>query len=254
MHMNKVSEFRIATAEIPAYDLRQSLAIHRRLRANPDARDIPLAMLCTITRYLPNEYPDWRELVNADQHAHVEELMRDYLERHPEPEHKKVVVPAKEQLFPPPALYFDRRVRRVVDMFQTDVEQGLRASQIEERRSFYGRNDLPAPPRPNVFGMLWTQVCRSAQTNSSGRSHTRSSPLPFPLSDHRLYGHHSDPCISPCGLSWRHQELHSATGGRTVQRDCGICAGVQGEPRARSTVDIACACGILGLRSRYYFI
>ncbi|KAJ2788678.1 hypothetical protein H4R21_006942, partial [Coemansia helicoidea] len=61
-------------------------------------------------------------------------------------------------VFPPPSLYFDRTVEKLVAMYRTDVASGLAPEQVEERRAFYGRNELPRPARRPWWKIVWVQL------------------------------------------------------------------------------------------------
>jgi Ca2+-transporting ATPase len=56
------------------------------------------------------------------------------------------------------ALYFDKNVEKLANMFGSDITQGLPSSRIPELAAHYGANKLPAPPKPSVLKMLWTQL------------------------------------------------------------------------------------------------
>jgi hypothetical protein len=96
--------------------------------------------------YFPNQFADWKELVKQGYHDTVASLMDEYASKMDQLKPKMPAAPTV--LFPPPALYSDRRVERVVDMFQTDVSTGLASSAISKRVEHYGQNILPSPPKP----------------------------------------------------------------------------------------------------------
>lgn len=61
-------------------------------------------------------------------------------------------------MLPLEVLHFDRSVERVLDMYQTDLTNGLKAEQRERYRKYYGRNELPKMKEKSVLGMLWGQM------------------------------------------------------------------------------------------------
>ena len=152
--IEEVEEFRLALRDISVSDLAYSLRIPRRCKF-PDLREQAIAMLFIFGSYFPTEIFTWQDFVRPKDIDDVQEYMGEYDHLKVKP---KMPVSGAQILFPPPSLYFDRRVERVVDMFRTDATKGLPSGNIEVLRDFYGPNDLPMPPKPSLLKMFWTQV------------------------------------------------------------------------------------------------
>jgi Ca2+-transporting ATPase len=43
-------------------------------------------------------------------------------------------------------------------MFFSNVRTGLPVERVDIHRAHYGGNKLPEPPKPTIWGMLWTQL------------------------------------------------------------------------------------------------
>jgi Ca2+-transporting ATPase len=150
-----VEEFRQAVGFISVTDLKHSLKIHRRVgfSSTEEQREASIGVLYLLTTHF-SQFVDWKELVQEGAQDDVEDLMKEFL-----PNMKKAKMPATSlKLLPPPSLYFDRRVERVLDMFRVDIDNGLSSSRITELLEHYGANVLPPPPKPSVLKMAWTQI------------------------------------------------------------------------------------------------
>ncbi|KAJ3110318.1 P-type ATPase [Phlyctochytrium bullatum] len=161
--VEEVDEFRTAVAAKSATDLRLSLKIHRRCKptSTPEQREDAAAILNLLTsRFV--QFEDWRELVPVDSHADAEALMKEYSSRFsPDTNEDGTLImppPEPSSLFPPPALYFDKNVEKLAQMFGTDLNNGLTEERAEELAKHYGSNKLPDPPKPSALKMLWTQL------------------------------------------------------------------------------------------------
>ncbi|KAJ3019984.1 P-type ATPase [Thoreauomyces humboldtii] len=151
--LEEVEEFRLAVAKKSATDLRHCLKIHRRCQpsSTPEQREDAAGVLALLMRYFPVH--DWKDLVDSEEHDDALKLMKDFKEKFEHP-----AMPPADHVMPPQALYFDKNVVQLAEMFGTSIETGLTSAKIEELTDFYGSNQLPTPPRESVFRMLWTQV------------------------------------------------------------------------------------------------
>ncbi|KAJ3030919.1 UNVERIFIED_CONTAM: P-type ATPase [Siphonaria sp. JEL0065] len=157
--LEEVEEFRRAVGTMSATDLRQSLNIHRRCQpySTKEQREDAAAILNLLTtRFV--QFEDWRELVRADEQDDAEELIKEYAPRFKDAEGAPIMPPVDEDLFPPPALYFDKNSEKLAHMFGSDIRTGLPSAKVTLHQAHYGPNTLPAPPKPSVFKMLWAQL------------------------------------------------------------------------------------------------
>jgi Ca2+-transporting ATPase len=166
MHPILVEEFRAIISEMDVSDLRRQLKIHYRCQPTSSTKEQKrgaLAMILLLTRFFPNQFGDWHDLVKESEHGDMERLLNSSLANEVANEEKSKMPHAPElsgALLPPPqALYFDRSVEKLLGMFsQTNKDHGLPEALVPALREQYGTNQLPAPPRPNPFKMLWEQL------------------------------------------------------------------------------------------------
>ena len=155
IYFTTVEEFRRAVTEMPAADLAYALKIHLRVQQT-DQKEAALAMLSLFKAYFPSQF-SWQELVKKKHQDDIEQVLKvsGVLD---DSSRKRMPTTAKPLLYPPPALYADRRVERILDMYKTSIAHGLKASQVQEHLAYYGFNDLPPPPRPSALKMIWVQL------------------------------------------------------------------------------------------------
>lgn len=167
MHLFLVDEFRAVISEMDVSDLRRQLKIHYRCQPTSSTREQKrgaIAMILLLTRYFPNQFGDWHDLIKESEQGDMEKLLNSSLAKEVANEEKNKMPHAQAlsgaSLLPPPqALYFDRSVDKLLSMFsQTNKDHGLPESLVPALREQYGTNQLPAPPRPNPFKMLWEQL------------------------------------------------------------------------------------------------
>jgi Ca2+-transporting ATPase len=151
--LEEVEEFRLAVSQLSSTDLMHAFKIHRRTGSTEQQR-AAVHLLMKMRVLFPQQYGDWRDLVKPGYQSVVEDLMNNT----EPPVMRAPSVKPHPQLFPPPSLYFDRKVERLLDMFQTDPSCGLKAERVALLRERYGPNRLPEPPKPSVLKMLWTQL------------------------------------------------------------------------------------------------
>ncbi|TPX50204.1 hypothetical protein SeLEV6574_g01036 [Synchytrium endobioticum] len=155
--IEEVDEFRQAVAQIPTTDLMHAMKIHQRCQpwSTPEHKQQAAVILGLLTTRF-QQFRDWHELVDDDEHDDVMTvLQKEYPEKFTRP---TMPLPSKEDLFPPPALYFDKNGERLAEMYRTDIKNGLTSDRIPELREHYGDNMLPDPPKPSALKMLWEQV------------------------------------------------------------------------------------------------
>ncbi|TPX67302.1 hypothetical protein CcCBS67573_g07541 [Chytriomyces confervae] len=157
--LEEVEEFRRAVGTKSATDLRQSLNIPGRCQPNStkEQREDAAAILNLLTtRFV--QFEDWRELVRPDEHDDAEALIKEYAPRFANAAGAPIMPPVDEDIFPPPALYFDKNSEKLAHMFGSDIHKGLPESSVPKLLAHYGPNALPPPPKPSILKMLWTQV------------------------------------------------------------------------------------------------
>ncbi|KAI8622422.1 hypothetical protein BC830DRAFT_1089015 [Chytriomyces sp. MP71] len=157
--LEEVEEFRRAVATKSATDLRQSLHIHRRCQpySTPEQREDAAAILNLLTtRFV--QFEDWHELIREDEQDDAEALIKEYAPRFQNADGAPIMPPVEDELYPPPALYFDKNSEKLAHMFGSDVQKGLPSSRVAQLLAHYGANELPPPPKPSVFKMFWTQI------------------------------------------------------------------------------------------------
>ncbi|KAF9584061.1 P-type ATPase [Lunasporangiospora selenospora] len=151
----EVQEFRQAVGEKPVSDLRHALKID--VRCGPGStvqqQQSAVALIALLASIYP-QFSDWKELVKKGGHSDVQKFMK---------EHANFVQAAKMpeiggMILAPQALCFDRRIKRCLKMYRTNLETGLPSEAIPALQEHYGRNILPEPPRTSNFKMLWTQL------------------------------------------------------------------------------------------------
>jgi Ca2+-transporting ATPase len=162
-----VDEFRAIISEMDVSDLCRQLKIHYRCQPTSSSKEQKrgaIAMILLLTRFFPNQFGDWHDLVKESEQGDMERLLNSSLATEVGNEEKSKMPHAPElsgvSLLPPPqALYFDRSVEKLLGMFsQTNKDHGLPDALVPALREQYGTNQLPSPPRPNPFKMMWEQL------------------------------------------------------------------------------------------------
>ncbi|KAG5463419.1 MAG: hypothetical protein BJ554DRAFT_7740, partial [Olpidium bornovanus] len=130
-----------------------SLRLEKRARPDdpPELKRAARSTVAHLTQY--PQFPDWRELVPEHNVGEVAPTLSDTSGALEKPKS-----PNRRLLLPPPALYFDRPVSAVLTMFRTSLGNGLPSSAIPDLQDHYGRNSLPAPPKPSTLKMLVKQL------------------------------------------------------------------------------------------------
>ncbi|CAB4407875.1 unnamed protein product [Rhizophagus irregularis] len=153
--LEEVEEFRIAVGERSLSDLYNALRLHRRCRkdADPEVKQAAVAIIYMLTEWF-SQFSDWRELVKVDEQSDVEKVMKEFTDTIKKPK----MPPLQGVALPPPSLYFDRDVTRVLKMFRTSLTDGLHSTSIEGLLEHYSPNILPEPPKTSIFRMIFNQL------------------------------------------------------------------------------------------------
>ncbi|CAG8641373.1 16785_t:CDS:10, partial [Gigaspora rosea] len=135
--------------------LYHALKLHRRCRkdVDPTVKQSAVAIIYMLTNWFP-QFSDWHELVKNEEHGDVEKVIKEYTNVIKKPK----MPPLKGVALPPPSLYFDRDVTRVLKMFRTSLTEGLPKSEIPLLLDHYGPNQLPKPPKTSIFSMILNQL------------------------------------------------------------------------------------------------
>ncbi|KAG2183376.1 hypothetical protein INT43_006382 [Umbelopsis isabellina] len=158
--LEEVEEFRMAVSEKPAFELQQSLKIHHRCQpsSSKDQKQAAIGMIYLLTT-LFSQFHDWRDLVKEKEQGDMETLLASELAGDIEKKAITKMPQSSAPLLPPPSLYFDRSVKKLLKMFpNTDPEKGLPSDAVPLLREQYGPNKLPEPPKPSALKMLWSQL------------------------------------------------------------------------------------------------
>ncbi|CAG8446177.1 28261_t:CDS:10 [Dentiscutata erythropus] len=153
--MEEVEEFRQAVREKNVSDLYHALKLHRRCRkdVDPTVKQSAVAIIYMLTNWFP-QFSDWHELVKEDEQGDIEKLIKEFTNVI-----KKPRMPSLRGVaLPPPSLYFDRDVTRVLKMFRTSLTEGLPTTEIPLLLDHYGSNQLPKPPKNSIFSMIFNQL------------------------------------------------------------------------------------------------
>lgn len=170
----EVHEFRAVVTGYPVYDLSLLLKFYDRITVLPtidasadgkilspeeERSNDALQLLSAMIKHFP-EYFSFSELVpdSSPKQAEVQAIYDGYKEIVLKEGPKFIERKERDILFPPPALYFERRSARVIDMFRTDPDKGLSSEQLTLYYEHYGFNDLPTPPKPSLLKMFLSQI------------------------------------------------------------------------------------------------
>ncbi|CAH1762900.1 14714_t:CDS:10 [Entrophospora sp. SA101] len=150
-----VEEFRQTVGEKNISDLYNSLKFHKRCRkdADPDVKQAAVAIIYMLTTWF-SQFSDWHELVKEDDQDDVEKVIKEFTDSIKKPS----MPPLQSAALPPPSLYFDRDVTRLLKMFRISLNDGLSSTSIPSLLEHYGHNQLPEPPKPSILMMIINQL------------------------------------------------------------------------------------------------
>ena len=150
--LEELDEFGKCVGEYSATDLRQRLKLHLRIEGSEQQREAAVNLLEFMTARFPQF--TWKDLVKEEYHKDTEEALKKY-EKSTDKLHMPVV---HEKFYAPQNLFFDRKIKDVVRMLDTNTEKGLDLNQVEERRKHFGPNELPKPEPASIWKLLWVQL------------------------------------------------------------------------------------------------
>lgn len=165
--LEEVIEFRTVVNQLPIFELRDRLKIH--YRCQPYSTEMQkrgaIAMVQLLQSYFPQQCDDWRDLVKQGEQDDMKELMDSPLvqqmqeERSKMPRIQNMSTTNLTLLLPPPALYFDRSLDKLMKMYpNSKPDTGLSTRSIQSLHDHYGYNELPDPSKPSAFKMFWDQI------------------------------------------------------------------------------------------------
>ncbi|KAI9315869.1 hypothetical protein BX666DRAFT_1952294 [Dichotomocladium elegans] len=169
--LEEVIEFRTVVGEKDVYDLRTQLKIHYRCQSTctEEQKRAAVGIVQMLTEFFPRHIPDWRDLIKDSAQSDMDTLLRSPLASEMAKQKNTSKMPRagglvvndeRTVILPPPqALYFDRPVERLLQMFpHTRPNYGLPSALVPALREQYGINKLPDPPRPSAIKMVWNQL------------------------------------------------------------------------------------------------
>ncbi|KAJ2308559.1 hypothetical protein H4S02_010192, partial [Coemansia sp. RSA 2611] len=157
--IEEVSEFQYCVGQKPTADLRRALKLHKRIGdGGPEEERMALVTIIRLVLACLPPGHDWRDLVDEHEQRALAPTVEKYSQIINDDAASYHMPVTGGAVFPPPALYFDRTVEKLAAMFNTDVAAGLTSEQVEERRAFYGRNELPRPVRRAWWQIVWVQL------------------------------------------------------------------------------------------------
>ncbi|KAJ2877981.1 hypothetical protein IWW38_006436, partial [Coemansia aciculifera] len=157
--IEEVNEFQNCVGLTPTADLRRALKLHKRITDDgPEEERLALATIIRLVLACLAPGHDWRDLVDEHEQRSIAPVVSKYSQIIEDDAASYHMPLTGGVIFPPPSLYFDRTVEKLVAMFKTDPASGLTSEQVEERREFYGYNELPRPVRRPWWKIVWAQL------------------------------------------------------------------------------------------------
>ncbi|KAJ2260211.1 hypothetical protein GGI01_003145, partial [Coemansia sp. RSA 376] len=157
--IEEVDEFQHCVGLTPIEDLRRALKLHKRVTdGGPEEEKLALATILRLVLACLAPGHDWRDLVDEHEQRSIAPIVSKYSQIIEDDAASYHMPLTGGVVYPPPSLYFDRTVEKLVAMFKTDPSSGLSSEQVEERRVFYGRNELPRPVHRPWWKVVWAQL------------------------------------------------------------------------------------------------
>ncbi|KAJ2707296.1 hypothetical protein FB645_000807 [Coemansia sp. IMI 203386] len=157
--IEEINEFQHCVGEKPVSELRRALKLHKRITdGGPEEEKLALVTILRLVLACLPPGNDWRDLVDEHEQRDIAPIVEKYSQIIEDDTASYHMPVTGGVVYPPPSLYFDRTIEKLVAMFQTDTVNGLRPDQVDERREFYGRNELPRPVRRPWWKIVWAQL------------------------------------------------------------------------------------------------
>ncbi|KAJ2626285.1 hypothetical protein H4R22_004869, partial [Coemansia sp. RSA 1290] len=133
--------------------------LHKRISdGGPEEEKMALVTIIRLVLACLPAGNDWHDLVDEHEQRSLAPIIEKYSQIINDDTVSYHMPVTGGAVYPPPALYFDRTVEKLVAMFKTDLSMGLTSEQVCERREFYGRNELPRPVRRPWWKIVWAQL------------------------------------------------------------------------------------------------
>lgn len=154
---NEVKECSDMIQGFNGFELAERLLFYQRI-LKPSSQNIHDAALSLL--HCVSATQDWREFFHQDDLEEIDHHLHSVQFFAPSNDIMATnsISGPPRKIFPPSALYFDKRPSRVLDMFDIDANVGLEEHRLEELRSHYGTNTLPRPAERSIFRMLLAQI------------------------------------------------------------------------------------------------
>ncbi|KAJ2717900.1 hypothetical protein H4S00_004034 [Coemansia sp. D1744] len=157
--IEEVNEFQHCVGQKPPADLRRALKLDKRISdGGPEEEKLALVTIIRLVLACLPPGHDWRDLVDEHEQRSLAPSVEKYNQIINDDTASYHMPVTGGAVYPPAALYFDRTVEKLLAMFKTDLSTGLTSEQVEERREFYGRNELPRPVRRPWWKIVWAQL------------------------------------------------------------------------------------------------
>ncbi|PVV01927.1 hypothetical protein BB560_003637, partial [Smittium megazygosporum] len=155
--IEEVKEFRQAVSEKDIPTLRAALLFDKR--DDSDSGKDAVVVMMRLVLFCLSDGLTWRDLVQPGKQSGMEGYVEKKMKILDDEKRSLHIVEEKRELYPPPALYSDRNIPKLVTMFNVNINTGLSdESEIQKRSQFYGKNELPKPKKKSVYKIIFEQL------------------------------------------------------------------------------------------------
>ena len=150
----KDEAFQLEFEKMSVSQISSKLKLSRHLEEGPEEHR---KMVYQLISFMSNKFPkfrNWRLYIAAPLHDDVAAGIDDITTE--ESEDKDIDLGVFR--LPPPGQYYEQEVDEVIQIFNTNVDEGLTEEDASYRRTRYGVNELPRAPPPSVLKMLVYQL------------------------------------------------------------------------------------------------
>ncbi|PVU91065.1 hypothetical protein BB561_004582 [Smittium simulii] len=155
--IEEIAEFRQAVSEKDISELRISLLLDKRF--NTESQKNAVAIMVRIVLFCLGEGYDWRDLIDPRKQATMQKYIEKRIEVFANDRKSLHIQERKVDLYPPPALYSDRNIAKLVAMFNVNVDSGITDNEeVNKRLEHYGANELPQQDKKSYFKIIFDQL------------------------------------------------------------------------------------------------
>lgn len=150
----KDEAFQLEFEKMSVSQISSKLKLSRHLEEGPEEHR---KMIYQLISFMSNKFPkfrNWRLYIAASLHDDVAAGIEDISG---EASEEKDIDLGVFRL-PPPGQYYEQEADEVVQIFNTNVDEGLTEEDASYRRTRYGVNELPRAPPPSTLKMLIYQL------------------------------------------------------------------------------------------------